>query len=143
MRIHSAAALLLCLAAAACTPSVTGEDIDREIEQELQSVAGAWEGTSYGSNLLTLNFELQQGAGTAVSGSGTMREASAAAAVPITVTGTFNRPRLTLTISGMTFEGHAVQGTFAADYTNVVLLETLHLAGTGYTRDLQVLLAED
>jgi hypothetical protein len=142
MRIgYVAAALLLMMSVPACVPSVTGDDIDREFERRLRDVDGRWEGTSSGSNVLTLNFQLQKGAGTAVSGSGTMREGSASA-VPITVTGTFVRPRLSLTINGMTFEGHAVQGTYQADYTSIVLLEPLHLTGTGYTRDIQMLLSE-
>ena len=142
MRIRHAAALLLVFLAPACLP--TGDDVERELEQRLRSVEGPWRGISDGSNLITLNFLLQQGAGTAVSGTGTMREASAAAAVPITVTGTFVRPKLTLTFNGMVFEGHAVQGAFQGDYTTVGgLLGTLHLTGTGYARDLQVLLAEE
>ena len=142
MRIRHAAALLLIFLAPACLP--TGDDIERELEQQLKSVAGPWHGISNGSNLITLQFHLQQGAGSAVSGTGTMKESSAAAAVPITVTGTFVRPTLTLTFNGMVYEGHAVQGTFQGDYTTVAgLLETMHLTGTGYTRDLQVLLAEE
>jgi hypothetical protein len=145
MRFHPAAAvLLLCLGAAACGPSVTGDDIDEEIEQELSSVVGAWHGASSGgSSVITLDFTLQAGAGTAVTGSGTMKETAAPSAVPITVTGTFNRPNLSLTFSGMTFEGHAVTGTFAGNYTQVGgIVGTLHLAGTGYNHDIQVLIAE-
>ncbi|MFL5538375.1 MAG: hypothetical protein ACJ8J0_05255 [Longimicrobiaceae bacterium] len=141
MRIRHAVALLLVFIAPACSP--TGDDIERELEQQLRSVEGPWRGISDGTNLITLEFLLQQGAGTAVSGTGTMREASAAADVPMTVTGTFVRPKLTLTFNGMVYEGHAVQGTFQGDYTTVGgLQETLHLTGTGYARDLQVLLAE-
>jgi len=142
MRIRHAAALLLVLIAPACLP--TGDDIERELEQQLKSVAGPWHGVSDGTNLIVLEFQLQPGAGNAVTGTGSMREANAAAAVPITVTGTFVRPRLTLTFNGMVYEGHAVQGTVQGDYTTVAGLQgPLHLTGTGYTRDLQLLLAEE
>lgn len=142
MRIPTAAAaLLLCVGAAACGPSVTGDDIDDEIEQELSSVLGAWHGSS---SVLTLDFTLQQGAGNAVTGSGSMKETAASSSVPITVTGTFSRPNLSLTFSGMNFDGRSVTGTFAGNYTSVGgITGTLHLAGTGYTRDIQVLMAED
>ena len=143
MRIRHTA-FLLCLATlGACTPSVTGEDIERGLEQQLQSVEGPWSGTSYGSTVLTLSFQLQKGSGSAVSGSGTMKEAAAAAAVPITVTGTYVRPRLTLTINGMVFEGHAVQGSFAGDYTSAAgVLANLNMTGSGYSKQMQVLLSE-
>ncbi|HEU0302484.1 MAG TPA: hypothetical protein VFR37_23695 [Longimicrobium sp.] len=144
MSILRAAALLLCFLAATACGDLLGGDVEGELERELRSVEGPWQGTSYGSGLLTLSFQLQEGTGTAVSGSGTMKEASAPAAVPITVTGTFVRPHLSLTFTGMVFEGHAVQGTFQGDYTTVGgLLEPLHLTGTGYTREIQVLLGED
>lgn len=130
--------LALTLAVGACLP--TGDDIDNDLEQELRSVAGAWAGTS---TTLTLDFQLQEGTGNTVSGSGTMKEAAAPATVPITVTGTFQRPQLSLTISGMTFEGRAVQGTFSGSYTTVGGISgPLHLTGTGYSKDVTVLLQE-
>jgi hypothetical protein len=141
MRIRHAVAFLLIFLTPVCSP--TGEEIENELAQQLRSVEGPWSGTSYGSNLLALEFHLQEGAGNTVSGTGTMKETSAAAAVPITVTGTFVRPRLSLTFNGMVFEGRAVQGAFEGDYTTVGgLVEPLHLTGTGYARDIQVLLAE-
>jgi hypothetical protein len=130
--------LVVTLAAGACLP--TGEDIEKEIEAALQSVAGPWSGTS---QTLTLDFQLQQGSGNAVSGSGTMKETAAAAAVPITVTGTFQRPQLSLTFSGMTFEGRAVQGTFTGSYTTVGGINApLQLRATGYSKDVTILLQE-
>jgi hypothetical protein len=130
--------LAVTLAAGACLP--TADDIDAEIEAALQSVAGPWSGTS---PTLTLNFQLQQGSGNAVSGSGTMSEAGAAAAVPITVTGTFQRPQLSLTFNGMTFEGKAVQGTFTGSYTTVGgITGPLQLRATGYAKDVNILLQE-
>ncbi len=131
-------ALILTLATAACLP--TDDDIENELEKQLQSVAGPWGGVS---PTLTLDFQLQEGAGNAVSGSGTMKETAAPGTVPITVTGTFQRPQLSLTISGMTFEGRAVQGTFQGSYTTVGGISgPLHLTGTGYSKDVTILLQE-
>jgi hypothetical protein len=63
--------------------------------------------------------------------------------VPITVTGSYVRPRLSLTFSGMVIEGNAVQGTFEGDYTSIGgVVGTLRLTGTGYSRDVPVLLQE-
>jgi hypothetical protein len=131
--------LALMLAAGACRDT-TGDDLDNELERQLRSVAGPWTGVS---TTLTLDFQLQEGTGNAVSGTGTMKEAAAASAVPITVSGTFLRPQLTLTISGMTFEGRAVQGTFQGNYTSVGGISApLRLTATGYTRDVAILLQE-
>lgn len=131
--------LALTLAAGACG-GPTGEDIENDLEQELRSVAGAWAGSS---PALTLEFQLQEGTGNTVSGSGTMKEAAAPGTVPITVTGTFGRPQLSLTISGMTFEGRTVQGTFQGSYTSAGGISApLHLTATGYSRDVTVLLQE-
>lgn len=131
--------LALTLAAGACG-GPTGEDIENDLEKELRSVAGAWSGTS---PTLTLDFQLQEASGNAVSGSGTMKEAAAPGTVPITVTGTFQRPQLSVTITGMTFEGRAVQGTFQGSYTTVGGISgPLHLTATGYSRDVTILLQE-
>ena len=57
--------------------------------------------------------------------------------------GTFQRPKLSLTISGMTYEGKAVQGTFQGNYTTAGGVSgPLHLVGTGYSKNLTVLLQE-
>jgi hypothetical protein len=131
-------ALVLALSAASCLP--TGDDVDNELERQISSVAGPWEGTSPS---LTLSFQLQEGAGGAVSGSGTMKETAAPGTVPITVTGTYQRPQLSLTLSGMNFEGRAVQGTFQGSYTTVGGISApLHLTGTGYAKDVTILLQE-
>jgi hypothetical protein len=132
--------LALTLATAACG-GPTGEDIDNDLEKQLQSVAGPWIGASQS---LTLSFQLHVGAGGAVSGSGTMKETAAASSVPITVTGTFQRPQLSLTFSGMTFEGRAVQGTFQGSYTTVGGISApLQLTATGYSKNVVILLQED
>jgi hypothetical protein len=133
--------LALTLAAGACG-GPTGDDIENDLEKQLQSVAGPWIGVSPS---LTLNFQLQQGAGGAVSGSGTMKETAAANAVPITVTGTFQRPQLSLTFSGMAFEGRTgVQGTFQGSYTTVGGISApLQLTATGYSKNVVILLQEN
>jgi hypothetical protein len=133
-------ALLLVVALAGACGGPTGDDIENDLERQLRSVAGPWTGTSAA---LTLDFQLQQGAGNAVSGSGTMEETAAAGTVPITVTGTFQRPQLSLTFTGMTFEGRAVQGTFQGSYTTAGGISApLQLTATGYSRDITILLQE-
>ncbi len=141
MRIPRLVCLLaLALAVGACGLFPTGEDIENEVERHLSSVAGPWLGLS---PTLTLDFELQEGAGNAVSGTGTMKETAAAGSVPITITGTFQRPQLSLTISGMTFEGRAVQGTIQGSYTTVGGISApLRLTAPGYSRDITILLQE-
>ena len=135
MRRISLAVLALVLGAAACGR------IEEQLDNELRSVAGPWTGTSAP---LTLTFQLSQGSGTTVSGSGTMKETAAAASVPITVTGTFSRPMLSLTIGGMVFEGRTVQGTVQGSYTTVGGISgPLQLTGTGYSREITILLQED
>lgn len=143
MHVRNAARLLLCLVASACLNTPTTEDLERSADQILSSVAGPWSGASSGSGLLVLSFQLQPGTGSAVTGSGTMRESAAPSSVPITVTGSYVRPRLSLTFSGMVIEGNAVQGTFEGDYTSIGgVVGTLRLTGTGYSRDVPVLLQE-
>lgn len=130
--------LAVALAIGACG-GPTGDDIDNELEMQLRSVAGPWTGISA---TLSLDFQLQEGAGNSVSGSGTMK-ATSEDARPITVTGTFQRPQLSLTFSGMTYEGHAVQGTFQGSYASVGGISgPLHLTGTGYSRNITILLQE-
>ena len=131
--------LALALALTSCLWP-TDEDIDNELERQLRSVAGPWNGTS---PTLTLDFQLQEGTGNTVSGSGSMKETAAANPVPITVTGTFQRPTLSLTFTGMNFEGRAVQGTFQGSYTTVGGISgPLHLTATGYSKDVTILLQE-
>ena len=118
----------------------TDEDIDNALEQQLRSVSGPWTGTS---PTLTLTFQLTEGTGNTISGSGTMKEAAAPGSVPITILGTFERPFLSLNFSGMNFEGHAVQGAFSGSYTSTGGISgPLHLTGTGYSKDVTILLQE-
>ena len=140
MRLFRPRWLLVVLLALTGCVWPTDEDIENELERQLRSVAGPWVGTS---PTLTLNFQLQEGTGNTVSGSGTMKEAAAANSVPITVVGTFQRPFLTLNFSGMNFEGRAVQGAFSGSYTTVGGINgPLHLTGTGYSKDVTILLQE-
>jgi hypothetical protein len=119
------------------------QDINNSLEATLQSVAGDWTGVSNEPNLLRLDFTLQEGSNGQVSGTGTMSEANAASAVPITVTGTFQRPTLTLTFSGMVFESRQVNGTALGTYTTVGgIATTLQLTAPGYARDIAILLQE-
>ncbi|HEX8244831.1 MAG TPA: hypothetical protein VF541_15090 [Longimicrobium sp.] len=132
--------LALAVTASGCA-GPTEQDINHELDAQLRSVAGPWTGTSAS---LTLAFQLSQGPGTAVSGSGTMKETAAPGSVPITLTGTFQRPVLSLTISGMVFEGRAVQGTIEGSYTTVAgISQPLRLTGTGYAREITILLQEN
>lgn len=141
--VLAAAALSLCAATAACNTGPTEQEIVDTLEQQLRSVVGGWTGTASGGSQLTLDFQLAAGAGNAVSGTGTMRETPGSATVPITVTGTYDRPALSLTFSGMTYEGHAVQGTVSGSYTTVGGVSgNLVLTGTGYSKTVQVLLQE-
>lgn len=141
MRLFRPRWLLVVLLATAGCLWPTEQDIEDAAERELRSVAGPWVGVS---PTLTLNFTLTEGTGNTVSGSGTMKEAAAASSVPITVLGTFERPFLSLNFSGMSFEGHtAVQGAFSGSYTTVAGISgPIHLTGTGYTKDVTILLQE-
>lgn len=135
--------LALAVAAAACA-GPTQKDFEKELEKQLRSVAGPWAGIS---PTLTLDFELHESeAGNTVSGSGTMKEAAAPAGTlphAIHVTGTYQRPQLSLTIMGMSFEGRVVQGTFQGSYTSAGGISApLRLTGTGYSKDVVILLQE-
>src|SRR5688572_33497055 len=94
MRLFRARWLLVVVLAAAGCLWPTEQDIEDAAERQLRSVSGPWTGIS---PTLTLDFQLTEGSGSAVSGSGTMKETAAASPVPITVTGTFQRPTLSLT----------------------------------------------
>ena len=140
MRTWFAAVLLSMLSA--CSVAPTEREIINSLEETLRSVAGDWTGVSTGSEALRLEFRLQEGSNGQVTGSGTMKEGNAAP-VPITVTGTFNRPLLSLTFSGMMYAGRSVQGTAAGNYTTVGgILTPLQLSATGYAQSVQLLLQE-
>jgi hypothetical protein len=143
MRLSGAIPTLMVLfVAAGCSLWPTGDDIDDAIEQELRSVAGSWHGQTSGSNQVVLDLQLSE-SGSQVTGTGTMTEQAVGTPVAVTVTGTFNRPALSLTISGMSYEGHAVTGTFQTQYNNIVVGGSLVLTGTGYTRTLDLIISED
>lgn len=137
------AVVLLCALGTACDAGPTEREINNSLEETLRSVSGEWIGLSPGSEAIRLDFRLQEGSNGQVSGSGTMKEGGVASTVPITVTGTFQRPLLSLTFTGITYAGRSVQGTAAGNYTTVGgILTALQLTGTGYSQSLQMLLQE-
>jgi len=131
---------------AACLGSPTmGEQIEASLEAQLKSVEGHWAGTTYpaSSNTITLDFTLTQQPNGQLQGSGTMKEANAPAPVAITITGTFHRPTLTLTLTGMIYEGRAVTGSIRGDYVTVGGVgDALRLTAEGYEKVLTILLQE-
>jgi hypothetical protein len=141
--------IVLCslLALPACTsPGPTGPEIEdtlaRQTEDAIRSAEGPWSGVAAGGSL-RLEFSLTQTPDGRLQGTGTMREAQAAAAVPITVAGTYNRPNLSLTFTGMVYEGRDVVGTFAAPYTSFSGVSgTLQLTAESHARSLSLLLQE-
>lgn len=134
---------MLTLVLLSCGAGPTGEDIDNSLEQTLQSVNGAWAGIIDG-NQATISFTLTQGAGSSVSGSGTMKHVSAATSTPITVTGTFSRPLLSLTFQGMVYEGTTVQGVMQGNYTTVGGISTnIRMTGTSYDKTRPILIYEN
>ena len=119
------------------------QEINASLEATLRSVAGDWIGVSNPPNSIRLEFRLQEGSNGQVSGTGTMKEDGAPSAVPITVTGTFQRPTLTLAFDGIVYESRQLKGAAQGSYTTVGgIATTLKLTGTGYARDVSILLQE-
>jgi hypothetical protein len=143
-RLSIAAWMLVCLMTASCGGGGPSEqEIVDSLEAELRSVAGAWVGVSTGPNAVRVEFTLQEGGNGQVTGSGTFKETNAPFAVPIAITGTFQRPVLTLAINGVVYESHQASGTASGSYVTVGgISTTLHLTGTGYSRDVAILLQE-
>ena len=142
--------VVLCgfLALSACTPPAgpSGREIEdslaRQTEDATRSAEGPWQGVVSGGSV-TLDFTLTQSVDGRLQGTGTMRQTGAAASVPITVAGTYDRPNLALTFSGMVYEGRNVEGTFAAPYTSFAGVSgTLRLTAENYSRSLMLLLQE-
>jgi len=137
--------LITLLLLTSCAPTgPTAKEIEQTLEQQdqeaVRSAEGSWKGAS---PLLTLDFSLSQQPDGLLRGTGMMKEASAAAAVPITVSGTYNRPDLSLTFSGMVYDGRQVSGVFAGRYTTAQgVASTLRLTGENYTTAIQLLLQE-
>ncbi len=142
MRISSALLIPFLAVLGGCgMPTITGEDIENGIERAARSAAGPWQGEAGGANPIVLDFVLTE-SGDQVQGTGTMKEAGAASAVAVTVSGTYRRPTLSLTFSGMTYEGHAVTGTFRGSYAGVIAVDSLRLAGGGFSRSLPAVFSE-
>lgn len=111
-------------------------------EEELSSVDGPWQGLSFDSTAISLQFSLSQN-GQQVTGSGGYQDARTPQAIPIKVTGTFVRPKLSLQLEGIIFEGVAVTGQFVGDYVLVAgVMAPLRLVGEGTSREIEVLLQE-
>ena len=149
MRIRSVAvAAIVVLMNASCggggvSTFPTEQEIVNSLDATLKSVSGDWTGLVNGPNGVTFEFKLQEGANGQVSGTGTMKEENVGAAVPIIVNGTYQRPVLTLTFNGTVYEGHQATGTLQGNYTTVGgIATTMTISGTGYTRNLNVLLQE-
>ncbi len=137
------AALLGSLLLGACSVGPTEDDINATLSDILASVNGEWTGSSTGNNQVTLAFTLTQAGNGALTGTGSMKETNAAASVPITIAGSFQRPALTLTFSGMVYDGKTVEGSFQGNYTTVGgVASSLLLSATGYSKALPVLLQE-
>ena len=141
--------ILLCALSilAACVPSPTGPEIEdtlrRETEETLRSATGPWRGVASGSSVVRFEFSLTDRPDGQLQGTGTIREADAAGPVPITVAGTYNRPNLSLTFTGMVYEGRAVVGTFVASYDSAIGVNgTLTLTGADYAKSLPLFLQE-
>ena len=129
---------------ASCTVSPTAGELGDVLEEQLRSVRGPWQGLTFvpSANGLTLEFSLTEQSGGRVQGNGTMREREGGN-VPITVTGTFQRPTLALTFTGIVFEGRAVTAAFVGDYTTVGGISgSLVLRAEGYERTIPILLQE-
>lgn len=118
----------------------TERDILDELERQLSSVAGTWEGTGLGNDV-RVTMELTQ-AGTTVAGTGTFRESASAPTSAITVEGSYVRPRLMLTFSEFSYAGELVTGTWSGDYSTVAgILSAIELSGQS-GGSIQLLLQE-
>lgn len=131
---------------ASCSASPTEAEINQSLENQLRTVAGPWTGIQptqgvTGLNTISLEFSLAEQPNGAVGGAGTMKEANAANAVSMTVTGSFIRPTLDLTFSGMVYEGQSVTGTFRGSYLTVAgIADSLRLTAPGYYKAIPLLL---
>jgi hypothetical protein len=144
-RISLHAGLILLLASCGTSPTEAEiisslEDAD---ERAVRSVAGLWLGVAQWPETMKLEFVLGQGSPGQVSGSGTMRESAEASPVPITVQGTYQRPNLVLTFSGVVYDGNPVTATFAGRYERAAgIMDSLRITGEGYSKAIELLLQE-
>ncbi len=134
-------AVTACACSAPASPSVN-DTLAQQSEDAVRSVAGPWWGTASGG-VLRLTFSLTEAPDGRLQGAGTMRELDVAEAIPITVSGTYRRPDLSLTFTGIVYEGRQASATFAAAYTSFgIVAGPLRLAGDGDSRTLSFTLAE-
>lgn len=135
---------LLPFVSAGCVPGPTEQEIVDSLERTLRSVTGNWHGRSSGSDSIALDFQLRQGSNGEVTGTGRMKQSGAEAAVPFTVSGSYRRPVLALTFTGLRHAGERVQGKLQGDYVTVGgIATTLHLTGPNSSRSVPILLQED
>lgn len=136
---------LLAVTACACsgpTSPTINEALAQQTEEAVRSAAGPWWGTASGG-VLRFTFSLTEAPDGRLQGTGTMRELNVAEAVPITVSGTYRRPNLSLTFTGIVYEGREASATFTAEYTSFgTVVGPLTLAGEGYSRTLSFTLVE-
>ena len=137
---------LLVLMSTSCGAGGAGpseQEIVDSLEEQLRAVNGDWTGFSTGPNAVQLNFTLQQGSNGQLSGTGSFKEEGATAVLPITISGSFQRPTLTLSFGGITYEGRQVTAVAQGSYTSVGgITATLSLTAPDYTRNITVLLQE-
>jgi len=142
--IRCCAVLCSLMGLPACSGGPTGPEsiavsLSEIIDEQLRSVAGPWY-SQIGKSVL--EFSLTQAPDGRVQGIGTMRE-GVAPPEPIAVTGTYHRPNLSLTFTGIVFEGREVVGTFDGAYTSSFGVEsTLRLTAEGYSKALSLWLWE-
>ena len=123
------------------TPTMEGE-FTRRTEDAVRSAAGPWVAVNPS---ITIRFSLTEAPNGQLQGTGRMRKPNVEGDVPITVSGTYNRPNLSLTFTGMVFDGHDVSGTFGPEVYNSFagVSGTLTLTGQNYARSLPLLLQEE
>ena len=133
--------LITLLLLTSCAPTgPTAKDFEQAIEQQdqeaVRSAGGPWWGTA-SAGVLRLTFSLTEAPDGRLQGTGTMRELNVAEAIPITVSGTYRQPDLSLTFTGIVYEGREASATFAAAYTSAGgVAGPLRLAGEGDSRTL-------
>ncbi|CAN5230389.1 hypothetical protein BH23GEM2_BH23GEM2_25120 [soil metagenome] len=130
-----------------CSTSPTETEIIDSLkdadEQAVRSVVGPWIGVAQWPETMELEYVLAQAGPGQVSGSGTMRESAAGPLHPIAVQGTYQRPNLVLTFSGLVYEGHSVTGAFTGQYLRAAgVRDSLRLTGESYSKAFEVLLQE-
>lgn len=141
-QVGSFLVVLALLTAAACSsPFPTAPEIDAAlnsaIEDEMRSVGGPWYASAGVSGSTRLVYALSQAPDGRLQGEGTFMEAGGPA-MPITVAGTYRRPSVSLTFSGIVYQGRNVNASL--DFTNAAFAANgaLKLVADGYATSLTV-----